>query len=475
MKLLSTFQNKIKNVLSDKKKLRLSIGISLAIVIGMIVGSILIKPKENEILKNIYDLDKPIVVEAEKKYIYLSTSGDQLLDEAFLYASPFYGDYAAISRSEGKYEIIDKSGTTYLTADEQPKYYKDYGVWLVGNAIYDYQLKVLFEGDYKLSYIDDGFFLFLDNGNPKSGIVDFTGKKTFDLESDYINVSISRSEALCDTYGIVSNYEGLEYIINLKNGKIVFELEDTDTKYIRESADNIFKIIDRSNNYKTERWLYIEGDKIVFDTKEAIYDVSFYDLQNRVLKIDYGPGYASTGNKTRETYYMIRGKKFDVNYKADLKDANEIKIEKSYKISREQSGGMYHLYKNGSEILEYGYNNIMFLNFDLFKYLKETEKMEPVILSSGNTSYLYDIESGNTLKEFKTSHTESIDDSTFLLGTIYKSDRFTKDTYEVYNIVTNASLEIPASNQVKIYSNYITVTVGNKTTYYNSKLEIIRG
>lgn len=481
MKYLEKFSQLVKKIFKNKKNVYVFCGIFILVIVAFSVRSILFKKDIDPILENIYDLNKPILKEEEEGvYTYVSDHGKKVIDAVYTYASPFYGMYAAVSTDDNNkdvltYDMIDRNGVSQIQieSDDPPKYYKDYGIWQIGNSLYDYSLKPLFSGNFTISYIGKGYFYYLDNDSSSSGIIDKDGKKTFELESDYITVSISNSKYFMDTYGIVSDYENIEYIINLQNGNIIFELKDTESKYLRECDDNIFRIIDRENNYKTERWLYIENDKIVFDTKESIYDVSFKDLKDKILTIDYGPSYESLGHKTRETFYSIEESKFLNKYSGSKMNDRALMMEKLYKLNISLENKKYGLKKNGNAILDENYDHIEFVDLDLFEYLKIKYKKEIVLLTKNRKTSLYDIKHKKDLFTFESDAVEEVGGTPFFIATTYKEDGYSKDEYIIFNVITNKRINIKASSSIKIYSNYLIETKNGKETYYNSKLEKI--
>ena len=117
--------------------------------------------------------------------------------------------------------IIDRTGNVVINSEtaKKPRYYADYGIWLVDNKLYSYEMKKIFEEDCHMSYADRGYFVFLDNDKESSGIVDSSGKKIFTWDEDYIAIDISEIEyPKSEYYASISNYEEREEIISLKNG-----------------------------------------------------------------------------------------------------------------------------------------------------------------------------------------------------------------------------------------------------------------
>lgn len=452
--------------------------IGLVSVFLFCLGIILFKPKDDKLLDAVYGIDKPILVSSKGLYGYKQSDGGDLIDNIYAYATPFYGDYAVVAREELQegtvtYDFIDREGKTILSKElaTEPVYYKDYGVWLFGEALYDLNLEPLVTGNYKISYIGRGFFLYLDNDRKESGVIDANGNITFKRDTDFLSVSLSNSRVFDEPLAVVSDFEDLECIVNLKNGKPIFELEATESKYIRESTDNIFRVVDRANNYKTDRWLYIRDDKIVFDSKDSIYDVGVISSKDGILSIDYGPGYLNAAVDKRQVYYSIKDKKIIENYQARPETENLLIMEKQYKITLNETGEGVELFKNGQKVLENSYKEIKVLDNKLYQFLTKTRGIEPIVLIGNKSAFVFDLRHKKTLYEFETQAIEEVEGSTYILATIFKDDGFTKDRYIIYNLETGTHLEVDAKFAVKLYSNYFTILENGKTLYYNANMK----
>jgi len=461
--------------INKNKKVIIIVGLSLLVVLLAVIFVLNKGSKNNKFLDIIYNKDNPVLVEYDGLYGYVSATGEDLVSTEYMYATPFYGEYALVSRDteKGKYEFINKSGEIALKveSEEAPKYYTDYGIWFVDNTIYDEGLKEVFNNNGKLSYIGNGYFEFLEDDKKSSSIVNYKGKKTFSWGEDYISVSLSKSPTFMDDYAIVSNMEEIEKIVNLANGKVIYELEDAKNKYLREEKDNIFRIINRSDNYKTDEWLYIENDKIAYQTSETIYDMSLYDYKDNVLKIDYGINYSDLGKKEREEYYDFKKR---MKVKAGIELSENAKYMKNlYGYELMKDNDKYVIVKGDSAIVEAIYDDILFLPNKLFSYIEDVNKTQIVLLSSEEGIEIYDLKKEKTIDVIDASTVDMEEESTFLTFTVYQDDGYTKSEYIIYNLLTGKSIKIEASNDVELYSNYVTVADTEFITYYNTSLEEI--
>lgn len=461
--------------ISKNKKNIIIIGVVLLVILLVVIFVLNKGSKTDRLLDIIYNKDNPVLVEYDGLYGYVSSTGEELINTEYMYATPFYGEYALASKDteKGKYEFIDKSGEVALKieSEEAPKYYADYGIWFIDNKIYDENLKVVFNKNGKLSYIGSGFFEFLEDNEKSSGIVDYKGKMTFSWDEDYISVSLSKSPSFMDDYAIVSNMEEIEKIVNLANGKVIYELEDAKNKYLREEKDNIFRIVNRSDNYKTDEWLYVDNNKIAYRTSETIYDMSLYDYKDNVLKIDYGINYSDLGKKEREEYYDFK-KHMKVEAGIELSE-NAVYMKNLYGYELMKDNDKYVIVKGDSAILEAIYDEILFLPNKLFSYIEDVNKTQIVLLSSEEGIEVYDLKKEKTLEVIDASHVEMKEDSTFLMFTKYEEDGYTKGEYIIYNLLTGKSMKVNANNDVELYSNYVTVADTEFITYYNTSLEEI--
>ncbi len=474
---LKTLKEKIVNIeLSNTQKLILaSLGVLLCILIILVIyrsRSYKVDTKDENLIY-IYDLEKPIVIEKDDKYGYILENGETLLEPIYLKASAFWNGYAAVSDEEGTYKIIDKKGETVLNpSKKEPKYYSECGVWTFDDKIYDKNLEVVFEEKGSLEYVDKCQFTFLNNDKKESGIVNSQGTKVFTWDKDYITATISSMpDGIAEHYAIVNDYENVDKIVSLKTGKTIYEVDKPEEKYLRQEAGNIFRLINRKESFKTERWLYIKDDAIIFDIAEEVYMLELISYYEGILKIDYGQNYKDLEKDSRYLYYDIDTKEYSKENPIENSIPQEFKPF-NYKLTREE--GLFGLEKGSTSILEKKYDRIEFLNYELHRYLYENKDVEFVLLEKEEELFLYDIVKKQEVAKFSSTSFVNYKGSSFLTFTLYEDNGYTKKGYFIYNVLTNKSLEIDKNDEFEIGSNYVIVknATGEKQIY-NAKLKEI--
>ncbi len=461
------------------KKIAIGVGLSLVLLASLIIV-FANRHRRDVVLENIFDPDAPIAVQFEDTYGYVNRQGETLIEPAYLTAGPFYGQYAAVSLADGDreiYKIIDTKGSTILTSTSanKPRYYKEYGVWLVDNKIYSSELKKLAGGDRHITYIDKGYFAYQENDAKASGIIDYQGKKVFSWDENYISVDISKTaydESL--PYAAISNYEERESIISLRTGKELYTLSDPKNRYLEVEPDNVFRIIDRQDSYKTVEWLYLSDDKIAFQTSEEIYDISIDDYLKNILKIDYGVNYEAAGRSERYAYYDVANGRFlDAKYGASESTTKNDWMEKIYGYKTYTCSGLYGLMEKDKILTDCTNRRISFLPRQTYDYMNMYYQ-KPIAIIEGDADVLiYNLREHRELAHYEVASLTSTDDSTFLIVTEYESDGFTKKNYVAYNLITDAALEFASTASIAVHSNYLVVTENGKDTYYDVELDAI--
>ncbi len=459
----------IKKFLNNKKNIVITLALLILILIIVSVR-IFLDRRCDVLISDYFDDEKLIKFESEEKYGFISTNGKTEIEPNFDFATDFHFGYAIVSKEKGKFSFIDKTGKTKSTVssdyENEPQFYKDYGIWQIGNTLYNTSLKPIYEENVSLEYIGDGYFSFLDNKSKKSGIIDKNGKVTFSWDKDYITVALSNSSKLLKKYAIISDFEDTEKIISLENGKVIFTLEDTGNKYLREEENNIFRIINRSENYKTEKWFYIKDDKIAYELEENIYNLELVNPKDTILKIDYG----ETDPDKKVVFYNYKSKKnVDEKDLAFYTDIDQIMLDK-YSLMIQKENDKFSLKKKNKPILE-DCKKIEFLNPDLYEYLYYKAKKNLVLLEKDEKTSIYDIKRDEIIETFATRTVETNENSTFIVATNYDKNGYNKKTYTIYNLITSKKIDVPISDEIELHTNYIIVKTAEKKTYYNTSLE----
>ncbi len=473
--------NNPSNIKPTNSKTAIIIAIVAAIILVAIVIFVVFSPNkttadEKEIINNKFDPEKLIVIKKDNNYGYINSKGKVVLPAKYESASNFYGDYAVV-RAEVKdgsltktvYQIIDKKGKVKKQADKKTEYLEKINMWIIDNELYNASMKKISPTDVKVEAADneDGYFVWVNPKKNIGGIMNDKGKITytykFQTGENYINIEPSEvDESLKERYCRV-NIENDKYaVVNCDTGKVVYDFTE---KFISVNDDNIFDI-NKLNSYDDESYIYFQNDKIAYKTD---------DTQN--VRFDYYPGYLYIRDNTksysegRYTYLHL--------------DTMEIKNEKPANAKEDEENlddwekytGLKELYQNGKYglssdkeiVLSAEWNNLKYLDVDLYKYLKSNNKSY-IYAQKNNKWYLVDLSENKAIKEFNTSYISTSENSTF----IYYTDKDT-DNKKVYNLISGKTLNVPKGMYLYTYSNYVTIKDYSAKTlkYYNTDLELI--
>lgn len=476
------FKKTLKSLIKKLQKVDHRIWIIGALVLTIVIGVTIIflnSGYKNPLHAAIYDPKKPIPVEENGVFGYVDFEGEMLIEPQYETADPFYGDFALVKTNDetSKYKIIDRTGAVVKesTTAKKPKYYKDYGVWLIDNILYDYEMNVLFEGDNHLDYVGQGYFTYFKNDEEQSGLINHEGKKIFAWNSNYISVTLSPLvyDEL-DEYAAISDFEEQEKIISLKNGKEIYTLDDPKNKYLETESDNVFRIIDRQNSYKTIEWLYIENDRIVYSTNEELYDLSLIDYKNKILRIDYGVNYEALGKTDRYVYYDTSKKVYTESLEGVDEFTNRFDhMEKTYGYKTYTCNGLYGLLSKDKVIVDCKNDDITFPTKSLYEYLSQYHKRKYAIITDDTKITLYDLTHKKETAAYELAAIEKTEESSFLYIVEFESDGFTKSKKTILNLITGRQKTFSKDEDIEIFDHYMTVRSEEKTVYYDVNFEVL--
>lgn len=422
---------------------------------------------DNQIIGLTFDSSKPIPVRQNELYGYISASnGKEIIPAKYTLANPFYGDYAIVTLKEDsktKYCVIDKKGNVKLSSLTSIKYIAEYGLYIADNTLYNENFKALTDDNVKVSYKGLGYSSYIkydkDNKAIEGGVLNNTGKKVYSYKfkdsEEFFSCTISEAdERLKEEYAKV-NVDNKKYaIINLKNGKVVYDYTD---KSILVDDDNIFTI---SSNNSQKSIICLAKSKIAYETSENI-EISYYDIDNKILQI-----YDSTKDySNRYSYYDLKNKNM-LSEKPSKETDNTIESSTGYKSF--SSNSKHGVMRGDKTILSCEYDDIEFLSPTTFNFIKSKTRKELVLAKKDGIYELINLKNKKSVFSFKSSSVDSSSQSTFVKAKL--SD--IKETC-VYNLLTGKSMNFDSDSQVSVYSNYIIVTKNNTKTYYNTKLNEI--
>lgn len=359
--------------------------------------------------------------------------------------------------------MIDQKGNVQLSSQSNIKYISEYGLYIADNKLYNENLKSLTDDNIKVSYKGQGYSSYIKydkNNKPiEGGILNKRGKRLYSYKfkdsEEFFSCTISEvDESLNEQYAKI-NIDNKKYaIVNLKNGKIVYDYTD---KSILVDDNNIFTI---SLNDKEKSIICLSKNKIAYETSDNV-EISYYDIKNKILQI-----YDNTkDHSNRYSYYDVKNKKM-----LSEKPFNEINnsIESLTGYISFSSNNKHGVMKENTTILPCEYDDIEFLSPTTFNFIKSKTRKELVFTKKDDIYELIDLKNKKSIFSFKSPKIDTYTQSTFVKAKATDSKQIC-----VYNLLTGKSMNFDSDSQISIYSNYIIVTKNNTQTYYNTKLNEI--
>lgn len=464
------------NEINPKKgKFTLFVIIGVVIVICAIVIFLFIRGKSqskvSENLDKIFDPNKPIIVAKGDKYGYITHNGKMMIEPKYDVAGDFSGKYAKVAtKIDGKktmnYQIIDKKGNVKMSFESYsgPKYHSDYDVWEIEDKLYDGNLKLITKKNVNVDYISNGMFEYKDNDKDESGIMNYKGKVIFSWSGTSISAEIPDvEETEEELYASVTNYEDRGVIISLKTGKILYTIDDVKNNYIYEEEDSIFRILNKEN--EKEKFLYFSDDKLAYEVSD-IDDLTIFDSINKILEIDYGYNYETLNKKNRYAYYDVKNKKLLDSKPSTLDSSEDNLLESLYGYKKYSCSSKEGIMSGDKVIISCEYDDVDFININLYQYMKNTKKQELVLLEKDDKTTLINLKNQKELSTFDSVYINDYDSSTFIKVSL----RDNKGVI-IYNLLTGKSMTFDKNDKIDINSNYIVVTKNNKDVYYNTEFK----
>lgn len=437
-----------------------SLIITLVVVVKFVPWDNLDKDEVEESIKlnAAFNPDNLIAIKEAGKYGYIDTNGKSVIAAKYLEAYDFFGEYAVVVNEEdsGLYKMIDHNGNEKLTANSKPNYYSDYGVWEIDERIYNDNLKAISDPEYKVKYIKNGYFTYVNNNKKESGIINAEGNILFSWSGNDINAVISNNAYdTSDIYAVVTAEDKDVIIFSLKEEKISYNKSSTNFS-IESVNNNIFKIFDKVNN--KNYWIYLKDGNILYEAFNAEF-LDIYDYVNQILVVTEGGS----------NYY------FDANSRRvsiDKPKKSEIILNK-YGYNIFEKSKKYGISKDDEIIIKPTYEAIEFFNKNIFYNLKTNGDKLAIGKLNGKTEII-DLEKGKMIETFYTTDFSVREDSAFLVMNIYQNeDSKELKTYIIYNLLTKKTMNVNADSIIHFGTNYITISNQKGKSYYNLALKEI--
>lgn len=419
---------------------------------------------------------KPIPITKDGKYGYMSKDGKILLEPKYNSVGEFYGEYAVVTvenpdttvKDKDLYQIIDKEGNnkTPIEIYLEPKYFKEYKIWVIGDDIYDDKLNKISPDNLELEYLGQGYFVWRDreSGSDASGIMNAKGEITFTYkqktgEYKYVMYDISENhEDFKETYCRV-NVSNEEYgIVNCDTGVLAYRYG---TNYVFVDKNNVFRIY-KDHTFDEATEAYIQNDKIIYQTKDSGADIDYnyhgymeVEENDTTKYIDIKTGKITTTNPNQ------------TNPDLDI-DADDLADELTYGYRTLYESGKYGLITGTKVVIAPDFDDVEFLNSTLFDYIKKEKKQELVLFEKDSKTILMDIKSKKAIATFDSTSITDYNDSTFLKIAMYEN--YSVKNYQIYNIISGKSITVSKEDKLTINSNYVIVETEETKTYYNTDL-----
>lgn len=451
--------------------------------VALIVVALLVVPKlfggsgadELAKAKIVLDTDRPIPIEEDGKYGFISSKGKVIIEPKYESVGDFYGDYAVVAVESDddiwdyQYQVINQKGKEQLKEAVylEPEYYPEYGIWVIDGKLYNEKLKQTSAEGEEIDYIGQGYLTYSNMEKNKSGIMTSSGKKIWSWDGWSIDASISENEyGDDDLYATVNSYldDEQEVIVSLKKKKIVYELEDRENHNIMEEDNGVFEIYN-TNTYDTHTYLYFCNGKLAYESKDSkLEGIEIYDYEKQIIQLYYGY------DEDYKYYDAKKGKEVD---KSTLEEKDEYEDEDLYELKYGfkpfESSYKYGIISGDQILVQSKYEDVHFLEYNIFLYMKEVKNKELLLFETEKEMILMNVKNQKEIAKFDADYVGMYSSSSFLKFSHY----YETDKYIVYNLITGEQKEFDRDVEIELGSNYITVEDDDKITYYNTKLESI--
>ena len=423
----------------------------------------------------IFDLNAPIKIEKNEKYGFIDTKGKVIIEPTFAKAEDFSGKFAYVksSGSDEKYMLIDKKGNVKLTSEYGFDYNVKYDYWVVDDKMYDGNLKQITSDNVKVDYsqYNAGYLGWKNSTDKTAGILNPKGKVTYKykLNSDIDNLIVDLSDSddeMKEKYCALSLYTynngksvNKDAIVNCDTGKVIYNYS-IENIYVRKN--NIFSIGDSKK-------IYIQNDKIIFETTDKNVDLRYYDDGYIEIR-DYNKDY---NDKDRYKYIDIKtGKIVDEQPKNDEESLSDLdKWEKETGLKSFKCNDGYGIMNKDKVVIQCEWDKLRYFGIDLYNFMKSRGKEYVIGTKEDEKVALINLKTGKEVFSVNSTSIRGDDASTFL----YSYDEKTRKLF-IYNMITNKSITLDniASNDKCILGfNYIVVQTNNNKDYYNINLKKI--
>jgi hypothetical protein len=449
----------------NKKRIILA-AVALVVIVVAIPATIYIVNQINKKKNLVFDQNKPILIEKDGKFGYISSTGTVLVEPKYLEADDFFNGKALVTLSytnEGlpNRQIIntdgsvamDSVGGTVVILNEEV------GKWWINDAIYDKDLKKISPDSMKVTNLAGGYSRYTtiaasSDETVTSGILDSDNKVIYACAiNNCAIITAEVSPLLAESYGVVYNPDSkTNTVINLSDTSSIVEQPGLTGVQLIAEGNNIFSVYGTSSELTYA--FYVENNKVAFKTNGAEF-LTFYDLANKILNVNY------------QDLYLIEAKTNATETIPNLSlDSSRLTLD-GYRLSS-CDDHKFGLTKNDKEVVPCENQYVRSLPEAVDKFVKNSLGKDLVIVIENSTSsYLLNIKNGEKVATFGAS-AQIGSKSTFVLAR-------TDDKTTVYSLVTGKTKDFEPDASISTGVNYIAVskTEGGQIIYYDTSFNEI--
>lgn len=392
----------------------IAIGVA-AVAIAIVVGVLIVNSSKTNksVLKNetassydntnleaLFDETAPVPFQNGDFYGYKDPKTKETVIRAiYSTVDRFYGQYARVTKnaSDGNVNesIINRSGEVVVKnetgSSDAIEYIIDQNIWVVGQDVYDGNMKQLNPNGTVAVYSDYGYSVVTAEDDSRPGyIIDRNGKKVYDCNSSdcYVTVAspISTDGGI---YGAVRDNNSYS-IINLQTGKTIHSANNSK---LAARSNNIF--IQRTSN--KEEYLFVYKDAIAKTFSTSPIQYNGFD----VLKFG-------------EKYYDIASGAESSSPKSEWSGEKVYSLADIVVTTCEKDGTTFYGVSNsaGKELLACEYYGIYPLPETTFRYAQSKDSA-PIYVVEEDRAGIYDLSKNTYLSQPGYTYIETYDNSIF--------------------------------------------------------------
>ena len=451
-------------------------------------GEVIVKPKY--LYGTDYYKGYAVVKNYNSLYGILDSKGKTKIAFGNIFTATLYGNRYVVSKftSDGL-----KMGLLNENLDELTRFYYEYftysksGVFIFtrnktmgimnsdGKEIYTYKVDEVDDRNISIEISnltegnDSDLYAKIKINSSSTIINTTTGKEVYKYTLDDINV-------LDNNVFYIKNSSGKNKYFIIKNDKVVYESSDYKRIRVENLNSNIaigikedasidyINIIDMKviNNDESIKYTYSDGvilkEQYNFNAKKIMYTIytpskefgTFSDLKPYDNK--YVNGYLKI--KTENDKYEFVNKKGNVITKKEYEELSDFNKNGYAIVSNDNLYGVID--SKGKEIIDEKYDEIIFLNDNLFKNVKKISKNELFIFKENNKYGIINSD-GKVVIKANYDDFDTITTKYPIIEGTYNGEKF------LINLNTLKELSIKVSDKVEIYDNYIISSLN----YYN--------